>query len=60
MTVSELVLLRNSAADQCQKQKLEIYLKRYTLWPMTWMVELLDEVVEAELRALPRDMLARL
>jgi len=26
---------------------------------MTWVVELLDEVVEAELRALPRDMLAR-
>lgn len=26
---------------------------------MTWIVELLDEIVEAELRALPRDMLAR-
>jgi len=26
---------------------------------MAWVVELLNEVVEAELRALPRDMLAR-
>jgi len=26
---------------------------------MTWIVELLNEVVEAELRALPLDMLAR-